>query len=125
MAWHERLVGGHLEHLEQVASEGGPPLDRLRRVLGHVAGGHRRRHDVELSAFLHGGAHLDPVRDRLTGVVAGLIEEAVVAGEARDDPSPTELAVFCIHAMSAAAALSSQAAVRRLVAVALDGLRRR
>lgn len=37
--------------------------------------------------------------------------------------APPELAAYCLHALAAARDLRSQAAVRRLVAVTLDGLR--
>ena len=40
-----------------------------------------------------------------------------------NDIAPTELASYCLHAISGARSLSSKAAVRRLVAVTLAGLR--
>jgi len=45
-------------------------------------------------------------------------------GEIRDDVAPGELANYCLHALSAAGSLPSKAAVRRLVAVTMAGLRR-
>ena len=45
------------------------------------------------------------------------------AGEVRDDIDPGELASYCLHALTAANSLSSEAAARRLVTVTLDGLR--
>jgi hypothetical protein len=41
----------------------------------------------------------------------------------RDDVEPEELATYCLHALAAATSLSSEAAVRRLAKVTLDGLR--
>jgi hypothetical protein len=48
--------------------------------------------------------------------------KAVETGDARDDVPPDELAVYCLHALRAAAVLPSPAAVRRLVQLTLDGL---
>ncbi|MFZ3497487.1 hypothetical protein ACODT5_30395 [Streptomyces sp. 5.8] len=49
--------------------------------------------------------------------------EGVQAGDLRDDVPTAELAAYCIHALTAASPLPSRAAVDRLVAVTLDGLR--
>ncbi|MFF1497753.1 hypothetical protein [Streptomyces sp. NPDC058304] len=51
------------------------------------------------------------------------LAEAAEAGDLRSDVPPAELAQYCLHALTAAAALTSQTAVARLVAVTLDGLR--
>jgi hypothetical protein len=42
----------------------------------------------------------------------------------RDDVPAAELATYCLHALAGAVALPSKAAVRRIVAVTLAGLRR-
>src|ERR687894_674881 len=55
LAWHERQISQHLEHLTKVA-EGAEPGERLRAVLeAYAAISHdtRGRHDAELAAFLH------------------------------------------------------------------------
>jgi hypothetical protein len=52
-----------------------------------------------------------------------LLTEAAANGDLRDDVSPDELAGYCLHALGAARTLPSKAAVRRLVAVTLAGLR--
>jgi hypothetical protein len=44
-------------------------------------------------------------------------------GDVRDDVPPEELASYCLHALAGAGGLPSEAAVRRLVAVMLAGLR--
>jgi hypothetical protein len=41
----------------------------------------------------------------------------------RGDVAPAELAAFCLHSLSGAASLPSEAAVRRLVPLTLAGLR--
>jgi hypothetical protein len=49
--------------------------------------------------------------------------EGAKAGDLRDDVVPDELASYCRHALTAASSLPSKAAVHRLVAVTLAGLR--
>jgi hypothetical protein len=44
-------------------------------------------------------------------------------GEIRADIAPGELAGYCLHALTAAGSLPSEAAVRRLLAVTMSGLR--
>jgi hypothetical protein len=62
-------------------------------------------------------------RRHLRDFLAGIIAEAAAAGQARTDVAPAELADFCLHALTAAVTLPSKAAVSRLVAVTLSGLR--
>jgi hypothetical protein len=56
-------------------------------------------------------------------MIRDLITDAATTGEIRDDMAPGELASYCIHALAAASSLPSKAAVDRLVAVTLAGLR--
>lgn len=60
---------------------------------------------------------------QLTRLIRDLLADAVRTGDLRDDIAPGELATYCIHALAAARTLPSKAAVRRLVAVTLAGLR--
>ena len=46
-----------------------------------------------------------------------------MSGSFRDDVPPGELASYCLYALAADSSLTSKAAVRRLVAVTLAGLR--
>ena len=66
---------------------------------------------------------MEHAHEHLRGFIGELIAEGTVAGELRDDVPADELAAFCLGALSGAGQLRSKAAVRRLVAVALDGLR--
>jgi len=52
-----------------------------------------------------------------------LVVEGAKAGQLRTDIAPDELAAYCLHALTAASSLPSKAAVHRLVAVTLTGLR--
>jgi hypothetical protein len=62
-------------------------------------------------------------QQHLREIVADLIVRGADDGDLRDDVPPTELADYCLHALTAAGNLPSLAAIRRLVAVTLAGLR--
>jgi hypothetical protein len=85
---------------------------------------HSKPHDTELAALLHRGEHMAAAQHHLRQFIAGLLAEAAGAGDIRDDVSPDELAGYCLHALTAAGAVTSADAVRRLVALTMTGLRR-
>lgn len=122
-AWHQRQVHGHLALLGQAAARPASPHERLRGVLVAYATGTRRQHGSDLAALLHSGEHVAQARDHLRQLLARLITEATATGEVRQDVRADELATFCLHALTAAGALSSEAAVQRLVDLTLRGLR--
>ena len=125
IAWHERHVAGHLEHLAELRDRAGGAGERLEVVLQAYAliSYHRGHQGTELAAVLHRGEHVARAQRRLTDLFRDLLAEAAGAGGVRDDVAPGELAGYCLHALAAAGSLPSEAAVRRLVAVVLDGLR--
>ena len=123
MAWHEWQVTTHLHQLAAAGEQIGEPGQRLHAVLQTYALIQHQHHDHELAALLHRGLHMDPARRHLRDFVAGLLADAVRAGQVRDDVASGELAEYCLHALSAAADLPSKAAVSRLVTVTLAGLR--
>jgi hypothetical protein len=51
-----------------------------------------------------------------------LLIEGTASGDLRDDVPADELVTFCLHALTAARGMPSEAAVRRLVPVILAGL---
>ena len=55
--------------------------------------------------------------------LTGLLTQAATAGDIRHDIPPGELASYCLHALTAASSLASEAAARRLVSITLAGLR--
>jgi AcrR family transcriptional regulator len=126
LAWHERQIGTHLEHLADVRTRAGDPGQRLEAVLeayalmAHQSRGH---HDTELAAFLHHDHQMARAEGQLRELVRELLVGAVRAGKVRADIAPDELASYCLHALAAARALPSRAAVSRLVAVTLTGMR--
>jgi AcrR family transcriptional regulator len=128
LVWHERQITGHVADLAEVRDQAGGVGEQLDAVLegyariAHELKGH---HNGELAAFLHRDAHVARAQQQLHCMIRDLVAEGAATGEVRDDVPPDELATYCLHALGAAGSLRSQAAVRRLVAVTLAGLRRR
>jgi AcrR family transcriptional regulator len=133
LAWHERQVSSHLAELEEVRDRA-HPARRLDAVLEAYALHQRERAGSALTPFLHpepsqhrpGGheddGHLREAHQHLSDLVTELITDRVRDGAIRDDVPPRELATYCLHALSAAAALKSTAAVSRLCTVVLAGI---
>jgi AcrR family transcriptional regulator len=125
-AWHERQIIGHLEYLAQVRDQAGNAGRRLEAVLeayaliSHESRGH---HDTELAAFLHRDLQVVRAQHQLHAMIRDLMTEAAKTGDLRNDVPLHELASYCLHALATAGSLPSKAAVRRLVAVTLAGLR--
>jgi AcrR family transcriptional regulator len=125
-AWHDRQITGHLGYLVDVRDQAGDAAQRLEAVLdafaliSHETRGH---HDTELAAFLHRDQHVARAQHRVHDLIRDLLAEGAGAGDVRTDVPPDELATYCLHALSAASSLRSRAAVRRLVALTLTGLR--
>ena len=123
VAWHERHVTSHLEHLTALRDRVSGAGERLEAVLEAYALIRHQRHAPELEALLHRDEHIGPAQQHLSNVIRDLLIEGAKAGEVRNDVAPGELASYCIHALAAASSLPSKAAVRRLVTVTLAGLR--
>jgi len=124
VAWHERHVTDHLDHLARVRDRAGAPAAQLEAVLSAYAHlTHRRPQDSEIAAFVHRGEHIATAQQQLRGLVGDVVAGAARAGAVRDDVPPAELADYCLHALAAAGGLPSEAAVQRLVDVTLAGLR--
>ena len=124
IAWHERQVTSHLEHLAEIRDQAGGAGGRLEAVLeAYALMTSERPHGTELAALLHRGEHIARAHQHLSGFIQDLLAEAAKTGDVRDDVAPDELASYCLHALSAASRLPSKAAVHRLVAVTVAGLR--
>jgi AcrR family transcriptional regulator len=122
VAWHDRQVAGHLQHLTEVRDRAGSPAERLKAVLEVLALIHYEHHGTELAGVLHRGGHVAQATQHLKNFLKDLLAEGAAAGELRTDVAPDELAGYCFHALTAAATLSSKAAARRLVTVILTSL---
>ena len=80
VAWHERHVGGHLEHLSQLATEAGSARARLGAVLEAYAMIMHHRHEPELSSAIRDG-FLTKRREALRSV----LDRGVSRGDLRAD----------------------------------------
>ena len=123
VAWHERQVHEHMRQLAALRDRDGSARERLEAVLHAYALIQHEHSEGELAPQLHQGPHMAQAHEHLRGFIAELIAEGAAAEEVRDDVAAEELAAFCLGALAGAGRLPSKAAVRRLVAVALDGLR--
>ena len=125
-AWHERHVSAHLQRLTDVRDRASGASERLRAVLEAYAlilHDSRAHQGTEIAALLHRGEHAERAAQQLTEFVAQLLTDAARVGDVRSDVAPAELAAYCQHALAAARGLPARAAVRRLVAVTMAGLR--
>jgi AcrR family transcriptional regulator len=124
IAWHQRQITRHLAQLTE-ARDSADPGGQLEAVLEAYAL-HQRQYQhygSGLAALLHKGEHVTRAQHHLHAFITDLVAQGASAGDIRDDIDPGELASYCLHALTAAGSLPSQAAVRRLVAVTLAGLR--
>lgn len=121
LAWHERQISAHLAQLVE-ARDRAAPEDRLAAVLHSYARLSRHSHaHTGFTTVLRRGH--DQARPRLARIIQDLVSDGAQAGHIRADVAPAELAAYCLHALAGAADCTSEAAVRRLVAVTLSGLR--
>lgn len=129
-AWHERHVRSHLDHLVDVRDAVGSPGKRLQAVLeayadlyqNRIRHRHTAAHGMALDTLLHQGEQVAHAQQQLHALVRDLLKDAAKAGEVRGDITSDELARYCLHALTAASAMPSGAAVQRLVTVTLAGL---
>jgi AcrR family transcriptional regulator len=126
LAWHERQIRGHLAQLIQLRDADQSPDTRLRAVLERYALLQHKQEPhagSDIAAQLHGSEHVAQAHGQLQQLIRQLMVDAAATGSVRQDPSPGELANYCLHALGGATRLRSVAAVRRLVDLTLAGLR--
>jgi AcrR family transcriptional regulator len=124
IAWHDRHITRHLRQLAEARDAATTPAGRLEAVLEAFALIQHQHHDTELPvALLHRGEHVARARQQLQDLISDLLAEGAQAGGVRTDIAPGELAGYCLHALTGAGSLPSEAAVRRLLAVTMSGLR--
>ena len=126
VARHARHVANHLRQLSEVRDHESDPRERLKGVLETLAVIlHERAHQhsgTEIAALVHRKQHITQAEQHLRDFIEDLLKECAHDGIIRRDVAAGELASYCLSALTAASALSSKAAVRRLVAVTLAGL---
>lgn len=126
LAWHDRQITEHLGQLAEVRDQvdgAGEKLEAVLRAFAHISRHSRGHHGTDLSAFLHRDEQVVRAQQQLHDMIRDLLAEGAQAGDFRGDVTPDELATYCLHALTAAAALPSDAAADRLVTVTLSGLR--
>jgi AcrR family transcriptional regulator len=123
LAWHERHVTSHLEHLAELRDQAGDARQRLEAVLEAYALIQHKRHATELAALLHRDEHVARAHQHLTDIIRDLLTEGAQTGDVRNDIPPEELANYCLYALASASSVPTEAAVRRIVTVTLAGLR--
>ncbi|RJL24455.1 TetR/AcrR family transcriptional regulator [Bailinhaonella thermotolerans] len=121
-AWHAREMARNLERLTAIAERPGSAAERLEAVLLTYAGISHEHHRGELVALLHRGDHALRAHRELATLIGDLIAEGARDGGLRGDVPPSELAAYCLAALTAATELTSREALRRLVAVVMSGL---
>ncbi|NEK93372.1 TetR/AcrR family transcriptional regulator [Modestobacter muralis] len=124
-AHHQRHVTAHLAHLAQLRDRTGDAGRRLHVVLEAYAliCHHRQSHGTdELAALVHRGEDVARAQEGLLTLFQQLLTGVAEEGLVRRDMATDELASYCLHALSAAGDLPSEAAVRRLVTLTLAGL---
>lgn len=125
-AWHEQQISSHLAYLGEVREGAGSAGDRLEAVLRAYAlvySKSREHKDSDLAAFLHRDHQVARAHQQVHRMIRDMLVDAVETGDVRSDVAPEELATYCIHALGAASEERSTAAVARLVALTLAGLR--
>ena len=76
LAWHERQITGHLEHLAEIRNQSGDAGKRLEAVLEAYALISQERHNTELVALLHQGKHVARAQQQLSDLIRDLLIEA-------------------------------------------------
>jgi AcrR family transcriptional regulator len=126
LAWHERQIREHLDELTRLRDADQDPDTRLRAVLERYALLQHKQEPhagSDTAVQLHRSEHVTHAHSQLQQLIRELIADAAATGSVRQDPSPDELANYCLHALGGATRLRSAAAVRRLVDLTLAGLR--
>jgi AcrR family transcriptional regulator len=125
-AWHERQISRHVAELTDARDKGGGPSEQLGAMLAAYARLSRESHGLrssELARHLHRREPVARAQRHVTDMIREVVTEGARTGELRSDVPADELTSYCLHAVGAAANLTSTAAVRRLVVVTMAGLR--
>ena len=123
IAWHEQHVEAHLQQLAAIGRRQSSASERLEAVLEGYALIVHERHRSDVAALLHRDEHAAHAQNQLQSFIRDLLAEGARSCHLRNDVVPDELTSYCLHALTAASTLPSNAAVRRLVAVTLAALK--
>jgi AcrR family transcriptional regulator len=123
LAWHERQIGRHLQQLIQARDNAPDAMTALKVVLSTYARLSAHGHAGAIAQMLGASDHSKRAHLLLNTFVRDLIGEAAKAGLVRGDVPASELAAYCLGALSARSQLSAKGAADRLIDVVLSGLR--
>ncbi|MGN9777661.1 TetR/AcrR family transcriptional regulator [Micromonospora sp. H33] len=123
LAWHERQITQHLDHLRAIRDQADSPSTRLQVVLTAYARLSQHRHGGDLAALLHRSDHTTEAHAQLNTLLRELITDAAEGGQIRTDIPIEELVAFCQHALAAANTVTSEDGIHRLVTLTLAGLK--
>lgn len=125
MEEQRQQIAGHLAQLVEVRdrSTPGAALEAVLIAYAQSAYQSHGHHDPDLGALLHRDEHVTRARHRVRQLVRDLLAEDARNGKVRADVAPEELADYCLHALTAAGACRSRAALSRLVNLVVDALR--
>jgi AcrR family transcriptional regulator len=126
--WHDEQVARHLTQLRQLRFSAADPEHRLAKALEALATmsyqADRHGEGAEVAASLHTSDRVTEAERDLHALFLGMIQDAVESGHVREDIPAEELVTYCLNAAMGARHLSSQAAVHRLIQLAMAGLKR-
>ena len=124
VAWHERQIALHLRQLTAARDAAGTPAGQLEAVLTAFALIQHEHHGTELPvSLLHRGEHVARARQQLQEPGRRPARHRRPDGRDPRRHRTRRAGGYCLHALTAAGALPSEAAVRRLLAVTMSGLR--
>jgi AcrR family transcriptional regulator len=123
-ARHNDHVAHHLTQLAALRDAAGGAAEAVEAVLTGYARicQHRGQGSDDLVTLLHRGEDAARAQQQLTDLLQGVLVAAAGDGVVRTDVAPAELTGYCLHALAAAGALTSEDSVKRLVVVVLQGL---
>jgi AcrR family transcriptional regulator len=119
LAWHQRVIGEHLQMVERVAASKDDPRAALEAVLGAFADIRRTDHGQLPTGMLHSLPHVHRAQDHLRALLRKLITAAARQGSVRTDISADELAGFALAALDQPRGVASKSTVR-LILKAMD-----
>ncbi|GEM49537.1 TetR/AcrR family transcriptional regulator [Deinococcus cellulosilyticus] len=120
--WHQQHLEQHLQHLQQTLSTPGTPLEHLKQILTLFAEQAHHHPQTELSHLLHQQPHALEAQQHLLHTLTHLIEVAQQQHQVREDTPAGELALFCLHSLTAATRMP-EASLDRLVQLILRALK--
>lgn len=122
LAWHERQVRTHLEHLRHVSAhtaDAGEELHAVLEAYASLSAGHGSEHSA---AALHTEAHMAGAYNELHTLLRDLLANGARRGQVRGDVDPSDLATYCVRALGSAAEIQSSDAPQIVTALVLSAL---